>query len=768
MKYKVILAVLICGILSVQSDLFGAGHGGGAMLEIKSKTVIHKTDRHRFLGTNIGLWHEARQLFATDLQYYMRELGPAYLRIPGGSWSDEYYWNGNGVWDGNKFDYSKLKNGYWQIDYSGYAPGFRVEGAAHTPSSDAFHGNVDVLALHEFVKDKGARAVVTVNFGSGTPQLAAEWVRWANLKKGYGVKYWEIGNELEGGWELGHFLPDGSELTGEKYARRFIEFARAMKAVDPAIKVGGPAAANYNGGFMRELLRDAGDYVDFVSFHTYPVQKQLGSERQVFARAESLAEAVERFRGWIEEYCPARTNEIELAITEWNSKVVEDRDSADLINGLWSAIFVGEMFRCGISFATQWDLLTVTEEGGHGLFQFDMRCIPKSQYWGMYLWSRFMGDELVWSRLHDVQDAYAAVTRSADGLQIMIVNKSREHDIAVKPAADCELGREGMTAVLSQREYTWNYIKHVPMWSHAPEAEPFVLNPDMMLRVEPFSARVFELPFKGHKLAAKTKDETKRLRLRLMMPQSSAVDTPAEVWVLVGEGGKSVEPPADYATITITGPAKSDRDRVRISESAGRFFIKPTDVGEVNVHVSAGEFSADKTLRITAVQEHPEIYWHFENRVEEWGASSTYKPVADDRVRPNQQVAAVKLEGAVPAPQKDTLLLLDKMPPKLRRKHIGGVVFDVSVSPDFSCDDDGVAVNVIIQSEIDHWIPLGSVKLQPLKGKWKTVTMRLPDPKYLKAMGRTYAVRFQLFENGAQHQPVNGTVYLDNVGFLMR
>lgn len=98
----------------------------GATLKVDSSTVIREVDRHRFLGTNAGLWHEARQLFDTDVQYYLRELNPSFIRIPGGSWSDEYVWNGNGVWDGNTFDMSKLKDGQWDVDYSAYAPGFHL------------------------------------------------------------------------------------------------------------------------------------------------------------------------------------------------------------------------------------------------------------------------------------------------------------------------------------------------------------------------------------------------------------------------------------------------------------------------------------------------------------------------------------------------------------------------------------------------------------------------------------------------------------------
>jgi len=40
-----------------------------------------------------------------------------------------------------------------------------------------------------------ADPIVTVNVGTGTPQEAAAWVHYANVVKGYGIRYWQIGNE---------------------------------------------------------------------------------------------------------------------------------------------------------------------------------------------------------------------------------------------------------------------------------------------------------------------------------------------------------------------------------------------------------------------------------------------------------------------------------------------------------------------------------------------------------------------------------------------
>jgi len=739
----------------------------------------------------LGVFHPARDLANADVQRYLRELKPAFLRIPGGSWSDEYYWNGNGVRTGDHVDVSRRKDGIYDVDFSGYAPGFRIQGADRRPIDDEFHGDVDVRALHEIVKKQGAEAIVTVNAGTGTAELAAEWVRWANLVQGYNVRYWEIGNELEGSWELGHYLPDGSPMTGAVYARRFVEFATAMKAVDPTIKVGGPTAASEKGGFMEDLLRLAGDHVDFVSFHTYPVEKHLDSEQGIFEQAFSLSGAMERFRGLIAKYQPDRKDEIEIAITEWNSKVVEDRDTADLINGLWTCVFVGEMFRSGVSFATQWDLLTVTETGGHGLFHFEQfnfdqpgvsqeeldrlynafnpPGFAKSQFWGMYLWSKCMGDQLVASSLEGNDHAYAMVTRADDRLSVMVVNVSRDEAARIRiNAPGMQWGEKGRATTLSQREYTWNPMTHEPLWSHKPVSRVLPVEKDLELTVPPFSVRVFELPLRDTALEPEDRGQPRaQAPLRLLLPESSPVDLPVEGWILVGDGGADV-PMLQPARITVKGPAQADREQVRISETAGRFFLMPKGTGRVTVRATAGRTTVEKTLEIVEVKERSEVYWRFETDTSEWGGSSSFTVRADDLVRPNQQVAAIELRRAVPKENKDVLLLLESMPADLPKDRIGGVVFDFGVSPDLACSDKSVGLGVILQSASEHWIPLGSVPLELVKGRWKSFTFRLPDLKYLQAVDKTYALRFQLFQNNAKKVPVDGTVYIDNVGFLLR
>lgn len=756
------VAVLVC--MSA-----GASEANPAVLNVRIDHVQRSLDRHRLLGSNLALWHEASQLFDADLEAWMKALHPAYLRIPGGSWSDEYYWNGNGVWSNGVFDMARLTDGYWDVDFSAYAPGFRVQGLDRRPAD--FHGNVDVLALHELIAREGSEPIVTVNAGTGRPELAAEWVRWANLANDYHVTYWEVGNELEGSWELGHILPDGSRMTGEEYARRFLAFAEAMKAVDPSIRIGGPAASNLRGGFMEDLLRIAGKQVDFVTVHTYPVERHLDSEQAVFDQMFVLEEAMDRYREWIEAYVPDRADAIEIGITEWNAKVVEDRDTADLVNGLWTAMWVGEMFRCGVSFATQWDLLTATETGGHGLFFFEEgRCVPKSQFWGLYLWSRFMGNDLLDLSLDGPEHLRAYATRDGDVLAILLVNTSREQPVTLTlRGSGAALAAAGAAADLSFREYVWHPYEHRPVRSEAPTLRPLTEVETAAVHVAPFSARVVRIPLNGATDPMAVEMAARRDGgLSLILPAEASADLPVEGWVVVdGDAGQRLTFGSE-ATLAVEGPAESDRGRVRIGEAAGRFFLAPRGEGRVTVHASWNGLETSRTLTVTPVTERVEVVWEFEQPRDTWSAVSSFSLAADDTLRPNRQVAAVRLDGDTPRAGHDTLLAFEAMPDGLPLDRIGGVVFDILLSPDFACEDEEVGLTVVLQSEGEHWIPLERIPLPSLAGGWRTLTVRLPDPKYHAVMRHTYALRFQISQRGEAKQPVEGGVAFDKVGFLIR
>ena len=89
---------------------------------------------------------------------------------------------------------------------------------------------------------------------------------WANLRKKnghlspYSVKYWSIGNENYGSWEMGAKSPD-------EWARFVLESAKMMKRVDADIELSAASTADLD--WNLKLLKDAGHLLDWISIHGY-------------------------------------------------------------------------------------------------------------------------------------------------------------------------------------------------------------------------------------------------------------------------------------------------------------------------------------------------------------------------------------------------------------------------------------------------------------------------------------------------------------------
>ena len=81
----------------------------------------------------------------------------------------------------------------------------------------------------ELCRRLGAVPQIGANAGTGTPEEAAAWVQYCNAKHER-VPIWELGNELYGGWQIGHTDAPG-------YAARFVAFRDAVLKADPHIQI---------------------------------------------------------------------------------------------------------------------------------------------------------------------------------------------------------------------------------------------------------------------------------------------------------------------------------------------------------------------------------------------------------------------------------------------------------------------------------------------------------------------------------------------------
>lgn len=194
-----------------------------------------------------------------------------------------------------------------------------------------------------FCRELQVEPLIGVNDGSGTPEEAAQWIEYCNGSvdtpmgalrasnghpEPYGVKYWEIGNEVWGPWQVG-------SCSAEEFAHRAVRFAQAMKAADPDIVllVCGHTDQEWN----KAVLDIAGEYIDYLTLHLYYGLGRLGMNRQTPAdeRYKAMSAFSEWTRGHIE-----RTRElirsqdkhahVKLAITEYNTMYYANTDRKGL------------------------------------------------------------------------------------------------------------------------------------------------------------------------------------------------------------------------------------------------------------------------------------------------------------------------------------------------------------------------------------------------------------------------------------------------------
>ncbi|MCS7138673.1 MAG: alpha-N-arabinofuranosidase [Crenarchaeota archaeon] len=200
----------------------------------------------------------------------------------------------------------------------------------------------------EFCRLIGAEPFITVNAGSGTAIEAARWVEYCNRKgktyyttlrekyghpEPYNVKYWSLGNEMWGDFQIGN-------LPAKEYARKARDFAKLMRRVDPSLNLTAVghtlrASPEWNLTVLTNLI----DLVDNISVHEYFFGMLTQSEEENYYRILScpvfaeeglriveetinVARAVYRARGLGEEFftIPRRPpeREIGIAFDEWN------------------------------------------------------------------------------------------------------------------------------------------------------------------------------------------------------------------------------------------------------------------------------------------------------------------------------------------------------------------------------------------------------------------------------------------------------------------
>ena len=337
-----------------------------ANISVNPSIVTNKIDPHIY-GTLIehigrvvygGVFEEGSSLsddqgFRKDVIAAARDWGVTVLRWPGGDFASQYHWE----------------------DAIGPAAGrTRKYNAAWLEEESNHFGTDEFIA---FCRKVGGEPYLCINAGTGTVEEAANWVEYcngtgnthyANLRRKNGhsdpfhVRYWGLGNEVYGNWQIGH-------KNAEDYTKFAVEAAKMMRWVDPSIRLVACGAVD-DPAWNKKVLEELVNLVDYISLHDYEgnddYYETLGSVRHFEHNIKLMDATIEltdaqRGKDPIVNWAfPDQKDKkrIEIACDEWNiwyrkrdlwrrdvPNPVEER--YNLRDALWVASCLNLMHRMG-------------------------------------------------------------------------------------------------------------------------------------------------------------------------------------------------------------------------------------------------------------------------------------------------------------------------------------------------------------------------------------------------------------------------------------
>ncbi|MCD7745990.1 MAG: alpha-N-arabinofuranosidase [Lachnospiraceae bacterium] len=245
--------------------------------------------------------------FRMDVMDLVKELNVPVLRYPGGNFVSCYDWH-DGI--GPKENRPKRMDYAWT-------------------SIETNEFGIDEFC--KWAKKAGVEPMIAVNLGTGSIKDAGDLVEYCNHPGGtywsdlrakngspepYNIKYWCLGNEMEGSWQAGH-------LSAEDYTKKAVEAAKIMRWVDPSIKLVA-CGSSYDMlptylEWDRVMLTDLYNEVDYLSTHNYTMNAGQGTANYE-ASYKQLDEHIKNSKTVI-EYVKAKNHfqkDLKICLDEWN------------------------------------------------------------------------------------------------------------------------------------------------------------------------------------------------------------------------------------------------------------------------------------------------------------------------------------------------------------------------------------------------------------------------------------------------------------------
>lgn len=415
-----------------------------------------------------------------DVIEALKELNVRVIRWPGGCFASGYHWE-NGV------------------------------GKKRKPMDDRVWGVIEpnTFGTDEFVnlcRLIGAEPYICNNAGNGTVEEMRAWVEYCNGSKGgytrmrqgngheepLSVKFWSIGNENWGDWEIGH-------KTIEDWRPLVLQAAKAMKAADPRIHL--TAAAMTRKEWTLPLLDAAGEYLDYISIHRYwlPLwqENDMPDYMTCIMKSEEPGKVIADCVNLLEE--SGFRGRVQIAFDEWNlrawhhpafpRKAVQDYDDPEIIeliaareknliasqytmaDALFSASFLNACLRHAEDVGMANIAPLVNTRGP--LYVYPGGIVKRTHYHTMAMYSNLLGSRVVEADIHagplidgdrfiPVVDGIVTADDTSSIWSIALVNRhpSKEVECTVRIKGMLLEGVHNATILSGDGTDSYNDIEH--------------------------------------------------------------------------------------------------------------------------------------------------------------------------------------------------------------------------------------------------------------------------------------------------------------------
>jgi Glycosyl hydrolases family 39 len=328
----------------------------------------------------------------------------------------------------------RLHRGDQMADSSTSAAGWVIDPDKSTYRWD----KTKIVTALEHLKSFGTERMINLtNFPAflkkpGTQQLepskyqeyanfCADLVKIVNTDLNLDVRYWEITNELDDGKTDGTDKYNGNMLEVGKI---FNSVSSAIKALDPSLKVGGPAMAQVGADNYRDekaFLGETKDTLDFFSYHTYFTGDQNLPLQKLYDSASGMGWATQGVQAQIKA---VTTRNIETFHDEYNiSWAPPDSRMTNEIGAVFDALALKALANAGASGGMAWN----ESDGWYGKLEnewgkpsFSRR--PSSYVFELY--NTLMTGQIVAATSSDAQILDVFAVKNPSALTVAVVNRS--------------------------------------------------------------------------------------------------------------------------------------------------------------------------------------------------------------------------------------------------------------------------------------------------------------------------------------------------------